>query len=317
MHLVVTCTQRKTLVAPAELQVGSLQGESTAARAVEWRSRLGAYDGEHREARSLYAGDSWKVSRELEQVAQNVCVWVCSAGYGLVPLEAELAPYAATFAPGQADSIASVGGQGGWQQCREWWATITQGDGMAAGAAPSFRALAERGEPVVFTGSESYVRSVGPDLRAAAARLQDRLILISAGTGENVLLENDLVQHAVPCSARFQATLGGSRQSLNVRILKTLLDEDVESWSAPAVAALLAERAADLPELPTYDRTPAKDDEEIREWIRDALKDRRRPAHSPLLREYRDSGKRCEQKRFRSLFQEVMAAEQPTNDQHA
>ena len=319
LHLVVTCTQRKTLAVPHALRVDALGESGDGGRVGEWCRRLRDFSGLRRSARDLYAGDSWAVSRELEMEAgkygQRVVVWVCSTGYGLIPIDGELAPYEATFAPGQSGSVGTLGGADGWRQCREWWAAVTA-DRLIDGDAPTFRSLAQRGEPIIFAGSESYLRAVGPDLGRAAEHLGDRLILISAGTGAGVLAENDLAPHAVPCSARFQAVLCGSMQSLNVRIMKMLLGVRDLEWTVPAVAKLLAAREAVLPELPTYDRIPFADDEEARHWIRDQIPSLARPTHSGLLRILRDGGRRCEQKRFRRLFQEVMASMQLESKQH-
>ena len=320
LHLGVTCTQRKTLAVPSELHVHDLGAASEAERATEWCRRVRDFAGMRRSARELYAGDSWAVSQDLEAEARRhghrVEVWVCSTGYGLIPINGELAPYEATFAPGQSGSIGSLGGVEGWRQCREWWAAVTAGR-LIDGDAPTFEALAERGEPIIFAGSESYLRAIGPDLGRAAAQLGERLILISAGTGAGVLDENGLAQHAVPCSARFRAVLHGSMQSLNVRILKMLLGVPDLEWTASAVGKLLAAKEATLPELPTYeDRIPFADDEEARHWIRGQIPTLARPTHSGLLRILRDGGRKCEQKRFRRLFQQVMASMEFESNQH-
>ena len=46
-------------------------------------------------------------------------------------------------------------------------------------------------------------------------------------------------------------------------------------------------------------------DEEVKKFVMKAFRRRQEPRHSSLLRDYRDQGYACEQKRFRRLFQEV------------
>ena len=55
-------------------------------------------------------------------------------------------------------------------------------------------------------------------------------------------------------------------------------------------------------------RSPARKavtDEEVRVFVRNALNANPRARHTSLLREYRQAGYACEQKRFGRLFKEV------------
>ena len=46
-------------------------------------------------------------------------------------------------------------------------------------------------------------------------------------------------------------------------------------------------------------------DEDVRVFVRNALRANPRARHTTLLREYREAGYACEQKRFGRLFKEV------------
>jgi len=61
------------------------------------------------------------------------------------------------------------------------------------------------------------------------------------------------------------------------------------------------------PQAPQYSRIPTTDDE-VRRYIRDELKRHPSMKHTSLLRQFRDSGRACEQGRFRRLFYEVVGA---------
>src|SRR5687767_3454490 len=93
VHIVVTCTNRKQRVAPEELQLRSLTQLGTAGRFDAWIQRLSSSTAPAVPADQLYAGDQWQIARTLHTKANNAQTWVCSAGYGLVPLDAELRPY--------------------------------------------------------------------------------------------------------------------------------------------------------------------------------------------------------------------------------
>src|SRR5687768_13776606 len=100
-NVVVTCTKRKTVPAEASLQLGRIAGATIPELAKQWINRLQAQDAAPRPAEELYSGDHWQIARSLPDVARGhrikVRLWVCSAGYGLIPSWAPLKPYSATF----------------------------------------------------------------------------------------------------------------------------------------------------------------------------------------------------------------------------
>src|SRR5207247_1803168 len=91
------------------LTLRAVRGRTLAARAEAWLKRVRATEATHVPAESLYSGDHWQVVRSIQNDATRggprVSIWVCSAGYGLIPLRAQIASYAATFAPYHPDSI--------------------------------------------------------------------------------------------------------------------------------------------------------------------------------------------------------------------
>jgi hypothetical protein len=54
-------------------------------------------------------------------------------------------------------------------------------------------------------------------------------------------------------------------------------------------------------------------DEDVRVFVRNALRANPQARHTTLLREYRESGYACEQKRFGRLFKEVEQSHARTN----
>ena len=107
--MIVTCSNRKSRPIPARLQLGQVPGRSAAQRARRWIARL-AQTGSAPQvaALDLYAGEHWSVAREfpaLHRPGEDIRLWACSAGYGLIPAEALIMPYHATLTPGQADSV--------------------------------------------------------------------------------------------------------------------------------------------------------------------------------------------------------------------
>jgi hypothetical protein len=103
VHVVVTCANRMSRPISAHLQLGQVPGHSPAERARGWITRLAeAGSAPQVAAVELHAGEHWSVAREfpvLHLSGEEIHVWACSAGYGLIPVEALIMPHHATLTP--------------------------------------------------------------------------------------------------------------------------------------------------------------------------------------------------------------------------
>jgi hypothetical protein len=299
VHLVVACANRKSRPVPSLLRLRQVHGSTPAARAVAWVSQLERSADSTLPARELYAGEHWQIVRELQQTAAaaglDASLWVCSAGYGLISADAPLRPYSATFAAGHPDSVCASPRYGS-----SWWTALAAWPGPAPNAPRTLRDLA-RHDPnalVLLALSSVYLAACAEDARSAAAELAspEHLTIISAGTEPRGLLG----RHLVPADARLQATLGGTRQSLNVRILTHLIRHPnaLTHTGASNVLEGLLEAA---PPLATYERIP-RTDAQVAGFIRRRLTTNPEATASRLLREFRDLGYACEQRRFATIY---------------
>jgi len=308
-NIIVTCTKRKS--APAEdcLQLGHVAGSTVAELAKQWISRLQKASSPSRPADELYSGDHWQIARSLPEVASvrkvQVRLWVCSAGYGLVPSWAPLKPYSATFSTHHKDSVlrrlASLTGG----SIHEWWSQLSKWSGPVPGEPRTLSDLARNAKrsPLIFVASDVYLRAVGADLEAARNALADpRLLTIVSGGG---VPTDALRSHQLPCNARLQSLLGGALMSLNVRAVRRILSH-VERW--PLRCDDLADEFQKLidaqPEFEQPQRRLLSDDK-VQKFIERQLAKNPLLCASPLLRRLRDSGFACEQKRFGKLFHQV------------
>lgn len=295
VNVVVTCTNRKSRPVPSHLCLADVPGRDGMTRAGDWVARLSRQESEPGlPARDLYCGEHWAIARALPQqggCGETVRLWTCSAGYGLIPAEAVVHPYAATFTAGHADSV-----QG---DPAEWWQTLSAWDGPAAGQPRTIRALAEQDPKAVFIVilSPPYLTACRHDIASAmtAAADPDRFMLISAGSRKAV---GDLAPILLPADARLQSCLGGTRQTLNIRAGQALLKAGIRSRAV--AAAYLSGLLAEQPPITRYDRKKLNDGE-VMSLIADGLARSPGASANRLLREFRDSGYACEQKRFGDL----------------
>jgi hypothetical protein len=301
IHVVVTCANRMNRPIPAHLQLGRVPGRTQAERASRWSARLAeAGSAPQVAAVDLYAGEHWSVARGFPAMhlpGEEVRLWSCSAGYGLIPTEALIVPHHATLTRGQADSVPG--------DPASWWSLLGEWRGPVPGYPRSIRELAAADPAAVFMFvlSKNYLRACAADLAAACQHLTDpdRLFIVSAGGRP----DGDLAAFAVPADARLQAHFGGTRRALNVRIGAYLLGRGIRSRDE--AVGVLASLLAAQPPIPRYDRKRQSDRE-----ILDAITARR--AHAPetsanrMLREVRDAGLACEQHRFSRLYRQAVEA---------
>jgi hypothetical protein len=264
-----------------------------------WLTALSDIDREAVPASELYGGEHWRAVLQLNR-APDVATWVCSAGYGLVPLEAPLCAYGATFSAGHADSV--TGSVASSEQSRAWWEALSGWAGPIPDAQRTLGALAERASgSVVVAMSPPYLDATRDDLRLAAKQLGDRLVVIAVGARAGA---SDDDVPIVATDGRMRQLLGGSMQSVNVRIAEYLISNCGHELTHPAADELMRATLATLAPLPRYERTSLTDDEVV-EFIAAALAEEPTVSCTRLHRELRDSGHACEQRRFRRLFHDT------------
>ncbi len=306
VHAVVSCANRKTQPVPQTLHLRHVVHSDTVRRARAWIGRLESASVEAVSALHLYAGEHWHVARRIadDTAARSVTptLWVCSAGYGLVRADAPLRPYAATFAPRHLDSVGTDAGN-----LAGWWGTLASWPGPQPGAPRRLAELAEAdpSSTLLVALSPAYLRACADDVLDAARALTspDQLSVICLGWTAG----GPLAEYVIPADARLQHTLGGTRQSLNTRLLSHLLAEYDGSLLRPALRRATGELLATLPPLRRYDRA-LRTDAQVRTFVGKRLRTEPTASCSRLLREYRDAGSACEQSRFRRLYDEVQGA---------
>jgi hypothetical protein len=301
VHVIVTCTNRKTAVVPSEFRLGNLTDlAATSESVLDWTTRLSGPGGAaHLAAEDLYAGEHWAIARHLPESAgpRDTRLWVCSAGYGLIRARARIRPYAAAFS-GYEDRV-----PGGAFGARWWWQALAQWEGPEPGQPRSIRELAATNPTASFmlALSAAYLDACRDDINAASAELHDpdRLLVISAGTRGPC---GELARLIVPADARLQAVLGGTRQALNARITDRLLSTGLTSLAE--ASRYMTQLLAEQPPVTRYERKKLSD-EEVTAMINSRLARESGMPASRMLREFRDIGYACEQQRFADLYRRV------------
>lgn len=309
LHIIASCADRKRGTVPSALRLRRHTGRSLAARFDRWWSALTSVGAAGTSALDLYVGPYWATVRSLPQIAEAARLkprlWVASAGYGLVDSTAQLHPYSATFAAGHEDSIVPSGASDAAGQRAEWWSRLAGVEGPV-GAAPRSITDLVREEPnarFLILASPSYVDALEPDLRGAIQELRsrERMVIITGEPGPSDAL---LAESWITSVAVLTHEVGGALPALHARVARKILEEaPSHGLEASSLRSLWAIRAAESPALSKPDREPSTDSE-VKDFVKKALA-KGPGTHSRLLREYRASGRACEQSRFRELFKSV------------
>jgi hypothetical protein len=272
---------------------------------VAWLKQIATDRHSYTPAIELYLGNHWHIVRGIIADAgkRNIRlkVWVLSAGYGLIPVDAPIQSYAASFSSGP-DQVTPL------SDASLWWSALASWAGPVPSSPRSLRQLAAEQEtiPMLVAASAPYIRAIHPDLMAASEILTPRrLALISAGLNgsrslSSILLESD---------ERFldvNKGRGGTAHTLNAKLAAWSL-EHFDEWQED-FASLRGKFHGSLNRLEPRERPERihMTDRQVISFIRHRIANGER-GHSVLLRKLRVSGHACEQKRFKNLYNAVSA----------
>jgi hypothetical protein len=296
IHLVVSCTQAKRYPAPPERRFGQFRHLGREERRARWVEALESTPREEAvPARDLYKGDHWQVSCKAAD-ASGASLWVCSAGYGLLSSRDRVASYSATFSAPSQDAVA-----GSRSQRLEWWRGLTQWQrrGSRVGSLTDLAASDPHGS-ILVAASPAYLDAIADDVLGAAALLvdPDRLVIISVGTKRGHALSGFVVF----ADARHVSRLRGTVVSLNARLAAEVLTRrGTGPLSRRECSEHLTRVSTATPQFSYPERQKSSDDE-VREFIIARLRQHPASSHTRLLRDFRSSGRACEQLRFATLF---------------
>jgi hypothetical protein len=314
INIVVTCTSRKTQDPLARFRVRNVREKTIESRAVNWIDRLSTNRNSQTAASELYCGEYWSVVRSLSSIARDSAVkpsiWICSAGYGLISPQSQICSYSATFSPYESDSVTrGFNAHARKVAAQLWWRSISGWSGPSGNELRSFTAIARKypNVPLLVVASPDYLQAIEQDLISTALTFSrpDLLLIVSAGMRTFGTLTN----HLLPCDARLQSCLGGTRGTLNIRIARRLLQYMGRSYiSLDRQKAQLRRLLSKQAPIQQYHRRVVTD-EQVRKFIGLELNRNGSASRSLLLKKFRNSGRACEQSRFADLYTEVVMDE--------
>jgi hypothetical protein len=285
LTIVATCTERKSLPVDPRLRVRSLPAGSVTDRVNDWQARL-AEASDKRSLTALYQGEAWTQARQLATLAAlkgyTVELLVASAGLGLRPSDWTAPAYGATFVAAHADSVGESR-----LESRTWWTHL------APSAADALTRAVNDGS-LLLVLSSAYALALDNDLRAVAEAGGDALLV-----GGNRDLQG---LPRLPSDRRLRRELGGTLGSLNLRMARAWLTRADTSTLYTADAAAAWTQWASQVEPENVPRRAPLSDAHVRDFIGKVRRIDPRTSCTYALRQLRDAGFACEQRRFSTLF---------------
>ena len=310
--ILTNCSERKR-GSSESIHLAELEG-ALGQKAKRWFKLLSAPSEHRMSAIERYQGDHWTASlglvRKAEKSGWETDLWVASAGYGLIPAHAPILPYAATFGPNHPDSVGAGSAFLPKEASREWWSYLSQWEGPVPGSPRTLEDLATQCPEAAWLVlmSPTYLDALAEDLLAARASMAypERLLIVSGAPGPS---DPKLIAHWVPSLEICRGFLGGSCSSLNARVAGHVASTyPPEQWSSALIQPQMNLWMASLTPLERPSRRAISDTQALT-FIRKKRRSNPRASHTALLRELRDQGIACEQKRFRALFQSLEVSE--------
>ena len=297
MILIANCSASKRGKVTEGLQLRNLPRSPLPIRFDAWIRAIEAHQ-DLVPAVDLYKGAHWQNIRACLPALSSFDseLWIVSAGLGLIEKDTLVPPYSATFSRRVPDSVGE-----NIEMARDWWELLGQRNARL-GFPKSLTELHSRSPEAVFLFclSSPYVAVLLPELEVLSAVASSRIAVFSAGFDQKSQPDT-----LMPLNARFQSHVGGSRGSLNSRVLLDVIKElPLDELNPIGMRKYLATIAETLPPLQKFARRPLID-REIQEQIARHLKHHRQASASSTLRAFRDQGFACERSRFHHLFKSI------------
>lgn len=323
LHIIAACASRKRHSAVAFL--GDISGKTVKTRANRWWRTLSnlsrrAESPALAQAHQLYTGNYWSIVRQLpEEVRKQTLrpsLWIVSAGYGLVSGNDRLLPYSATFTRGDVDSVHN--GTLNKNHAEEWWSELALLDlPDSRGPRTLSRLLGDfRSDRFLIIASSEYLSAIQSDLIRGhdALRNKDNLVLISSRTSSiderlrrNLVMTDArlLCNPTCPQDCRSHVLGKGVRGSIGASLARYFVS-NMHRWgfSAAQFTTQIETALIDLPASFVPKRSSLTNSE-VKKFIKAAIALDKNASATRLLRNLRDAGRACEQKRFKQLYGEV------------
>lgn len=306
LHFITSCTQSKSSKLGRPVSLSSIESNGDL-NVDEWLQKL-FKNPPKAKAIDVYNGDHWSVAKDiLDKYADEL--WVLSAGYGLINANTEITAYDATFSAGSESSISNHFAQALSLKDRNkyWWNKLTETNDFTISLNYLFDQY--KGDIFVIAAAPAYLKVIQEDIIdcISSGIIDEKHLLIVSSETVNTL---DNYSVKTKEKLRTHREIKGSLISLNNRVARYLLSVGYQNQFD--ITEMKKSYLAIDNEVKDVKRASVRKvtDEELTNMIRVELASTQgiRISASILLRQFRNAGLSCEQKRFFRLFKSAQTA---------
>lgn len=298
--IAVPCSARKEQLPPPSLRSMNLRKDWPLRVSRQWMERLreaSADEGALVAAENLYKGRAFQVARAAANAIGGP-LFIISAGLGLVGGSTQVPSYDLTLSPYAEEALqAKLRGQ---LDPTKWWSAVQSGP-----YACSMESLGRHDGRILVALTQPYADLIGQALALLPVEMRTRLRIFGGGLGQR--LPEEIRPNVIFYDGRLDALNPGTRLDAGARALAHFAElthrcpvTDVHADQALVEIAL---NGVTPPDVPVRQRVS---DEVLKEKL--ACFARAGLSASVALRRLRDDVQvACEERRFRRLYEEVVA----------
>jgi hypothetical protein len=305
--VVTNCTARKSVTAPGPLRARSLPKGTLKSLAKEWKRRLAAAE-DLVPAADLYQGRAFKEATKAARLA-NTPLYIISGGLGLIKESDSVPAYSVTVTPNSPDAVPRRLEGGSGFRNEDWWQELS-----AVGIQAQTLARCIRTSPdhlFVLALSAGYLSLVAADLLSLPVPLRERVRII--GPRREIDIPAALRRFHMPYDDRLdgaRSPIRGTESDFPQRATLHFVELALSSHTRSTPDAHRHLVKAALENWPRKKITARKrlSESALRRAIAGVLRECD-DQWSRALRRLRDNRNiACEQKRFRRICTELIAA---------
>ena len=301
VHFITSCTQSKSTKLGKPVSLSEIR-KTGSINVSEWLDKL-LDNSPKAKALNVYTGDHWSVARDIFNKYTDD-LWILSAGYGLINANCQITKYDATFATGSKNSIGANFALDlpPNERNRRWWNELVETNHISLSIEDLF--TNHKGDIFIIAAAPAYLKVVQESIInciSAGVIDADHLLIVSSD------IHSALNTYSVKTKEKLRThnKIKGSLISLNNRVARYLLKEGQKNQFS--LSKMKKAHEVIESEIQDVIRPPVKklSDDEVLEKIRVklTLTTATKTSASVLLRQFRDEGFSCEQKRFFRLYQ--------------
>ena len=231
-----TCSSLKQFPIDADCKLGDYSGSQYKQVLNDWLATVQSPTKKKFPAENLYIGSNWKEVLCCMETAKRVGfipeLWVVSAGWGLIPANFKITPYAASFSEGES-SIHNLKWPpefNGKQRSRIWWQTINQNRNLGLPSSiPNlyFTLPDKKNLRVLIILSKEYYLPLELEILELIS-LGAEVVIISSGMYSELEMVHPVIKdHVLPLNTKFKnanKSLKKNCHVLNVSMATWLLE---------------------------------------------------------------------------------------------